>query len=73
VQMPPGIPVAAVAINGAQNAGILAASILSVHCAKTAEKLRAYKEGLAGMVGDKIDRLAAQGYESYLAEMGVKP
>ena len=72
VQMPPGIPVATVAINGAKNAGILAASILSIHDAQVSKKLRAYKEGLCEMVHEKIDRLDKIGYEAYLAEMGVK-
>jgi len=73
VQMPPGIPVGTVAINGAQNAGILAASILSVQCAETAEKLRAYKDSLNEMVHDKVDKLDKLGYERYLKEMEVKP
>ena len=46
VQMPPGIPVATVGINGAMNAGILAAQMLAVGDEKIAEKLAAYKESL---------------------------
>jgi len=69
VQMPPGIPVATVAINGAKNAGILAASILSVHDMDIAMKLREYKESLVDMVGGKIDKLEKIGYEAYLSEM----
>ena len=46
MQMPPGIPVATVAINGALNAGILAAQILATADAALAEKLEAYKEEL---------------------------
>ena len=46
VQMPPGIPVATVGINGAMNAGILAAQMLAVGDDKVAEKLAAYKESL---------------------------
>lgn len=46
VQMPPGIPVATVGINGAMNAGILAAQILAAGDANVAEKLSAYKESL---------------------------
>lgn len=46
VQMPPGIPVATVGINGALNAGILAVQILSVGDEALEEKLAAYKEGL---------------------------
>lgn len=46
LQMPPGIPVATVAINGALNAGILAAQILATADSTLAEKLEAYKEEL---------------------------
>jgi len=67
VQMPPGIPVATVAINGAKNAGILAASILSVSDSKIAEKLRDYKDGLNNMVVDKADKLEKMGHETYLS------
>ena len=72
VQMPPGIPVATVAINGAKNAGILAASILSIANADISKKLHAYKESLSKMVNEKVDRLGKVGYEAYLAEMSVK-
>lgn len=72
VQMPPGIPVATVAINGAKNAGILAASILSIRDVDISKKLRAYKDGLSNMVQDKIDRLNKVGYEVYLTERGAK-
>ena len=73
VQMPPGIPVATVAINGAKNAGVLAASILSVSSVEIAKKLHVYKESLNGMVLEKADRLDKIGYEAYLREMGGKP
>ena len=46
VQMPPGIPVATVGINGAQNAGILAAQMLAVGDEKVALKLKAFKASL---------------------------
>jgi 5-(carboxyamino)imidazole ribonucleotide mutase len=46
VQMPPGIPVATVGINGAMNAAILAAQILAVKDASLKDKLSAYKEAL---------------------------
>lgn len=46
VQMPPGIPVATVGINAAQNAGILAAQMLSLGDEKIAGSLKAFKEGL---------------------------
>ncbi|MCL2588493.1 MAG: 5-(carboxyamino)imidazole ribonucleotide mutase [Oscillospiraceae bacterium] len=72
VQMPPGIPVATVAINGAKNAGILAASILAVSDQTLADKLAAYKAGLDKMVHEKIDRLDQVGYAAYLKEMEGK-
>ncbi len=46
VQMPPGIPVATVGINGSLNAGILAAQMIALHDEKTAEALKKYKESL---------------------------
>ena len=66
VQMPPGIPVATVAINGAKNAGILAASILSVTDTALAERVDQYKKSLEDMVCGKADRLEQVGYEEYL-------
>ena len=69
VQMPPGIPVATVAINGAKNAGILAASILSICDGEISKKLQQYKEDLNNMVLSKVDKLDKLGYEAYLAEM----
>jgi 5-(carboxyamino)imidazole ribonucleotide mutase len=48
VQMPTGIPVATVAIDGAANAGYLAASILSVTDDSIASHLADYREGLKG-------------------------
>ena len=46
IQMPPGIPVATVGVNGAPHAAILAAEMLALSDQALAEKLRAYKEGL---------------------------
>ena len=48
VQMPPGVPVATVAIDGAKNAGILAAQILSVKYPELREAVRRHKESLKG-------------------------
>lgn len=53
VQMPPGIPVATVAINGARNAGILAAEILGVRFPEIRKKVKAYKEELRRLVEEK--------------------
>jgi len=66
VQMPPGIPVATVAINGAKNAAILAASMLSIHDTNIAEKLSHYKTELVDFVQEKIERLENIGYKEYL-------
>lgn len=46
IQMPPGIPVATVGVNGAQNAAILALEMLALNDELLAERLAAYKEGL---------------------------
>ncbi len=46
LQMPPGIPVATVSLNGAMNAGILSAQILAVGDEEIAEKTKQYKENL---------------------------
>ena len=46
VQMPPGIPVATVAVNGAQNAGILAVQMMAIGDQQLAVKLIAFKEDL---------------------------
>ena len=50
VQMPKGVPVATVAVNGALNAGILAAQIMSTADASIVAKIQAYKNGLADKV-----------------------
>ncbi|MFO7659065.1 MAG: 5-(carboxyamino)imidazole ribonucleotide mutase [Bacteroidales bacterium] len=50
VQMPPGIPVATVGIDGAQNAGILAAQMLALSDEKTARALKSFKEGLKSKI-----------------------
>jgi len=47
VQMPSGVPVATVSIDGARNAGILAAQILSVKYPELREKIKVFKESLA--------------------------
>jgi len=57
VQMPPGIPVATVAIDGADNAAILAAQILATEDASLAEKLKVMKEDMAAKVIEKDNQL----------------
>jgi 5-(carboxyamino)imidazole ribonucleotide mutase len=54
VQMPGGVPVATVAINGAKNAGILAAQILGTSDDAILQRVQAYKNSLEQMVLDKL-------------------
>ena len=68
VQMPPGIPVATMAINGAKNAGIFATSILSTGNKELTGKLRVFKEQLNKTVTDKAKKLENIGYKEYLNE-----
>lgn len=68
-QMPPGIPVATVAINGALNAGLLAAKILATTDLKLREKIKQYSGGLNDMVLEKADKLETIKYKNYLKEM----
>ena len=65
VQMPSGIPVATVAINGGLNAGILAAKILATSDEKLLEKLEAYSEEMKQSVVEKAEKLDKVGYKSY--------
>ena len=60
VQMPSGVPVASMAINGAKNAAIFAAEILAVYDASIAEALMDYREKMVLEVEAKADRVAAQ-------------
>ncbi|KAA6344505.1 N5-carboxyaminoimidazole ribonucleotide mutase [termite gut metagenome] len=62
VQMPPGIPVATVGINGALNAGILAVQILSLEDKKLEQKLIDYKEGLKKKMATANEELTAIKY-----------
>ncbi len=57
LQMPSGVPVATVSLNGAKNAGILAAQILGVADEEVAKKLRAYREGLKDLVDEMNEEL----------------
>ncbi|OLQ20856.1 5-(carboxyamino)imidazole ribonucleotide mutase [Tannerella forsythia] len=59
VQMPPGIPVATVGINGAQNAAILAVQILALGDEKLSSRLTAYKEDLKKKIVKANEELAA--------------
>lgn len=68
VQMPPGIPVATVAIGGAKNAGILAAQILSVKDLPLRETLKKYRENMADGVRKKDEKLQSMTVQEYLEE-----
>ena len=67
VQMPSGIPVATVAINGGANAGILAAKILATSDPELLAKLKDYSEKLKKDVVAKADKLAEVGNKEYMA------
>jgi 5-(carboxyamino)imidazole ribonucleotide mutase len=60
VQMPAGIPVATVSINGARNAGILAARIIGSSEPEMAKKLAAFGESLKDAVAEKNEKLKSQ-------------
>ena len=64
--MPPGIPVATVAINGALNAGLLAAKILATTDLELRERLKSYADGLNEMVLEKAEKLETIKYQAYL-------
>ena len=70
VQMPGGVPVATVAINGAKNAGILAAQMIGVKSQEVRKKVKAYKQQMLDEVQAKIDRLEGGSYQAYLETMG---
>ncbi len=65
LQMPNGVPVATVAVNAAQNAGILAAQIIGTSEPAIQQSVIAYKKALAESVAKKYEKLEATGYEAY--------
>jgi len=69
VQMPSGIPVATVAINGAKNAAILAAKIISVKDPALREKVKAYAAELKDGVMAKKEKIESEGYKKYYEDM----
>lgn len=69
VQMPAGIPVATVAINGARNAGLLAVQTLAAFDEELSKKVIAYKAGLDESVIEKAEKLESIGYAEYLKYM----
>ncbi|MDI6631283.1 MAG: 5-(carboxyamino)imidazole ribonucleotide mutase [Bacillota bacterium] len=69
-QMPKGVPVATVAVNGAFNAGLLAAQIIGAGDPAVRARIAAYKEELGRQVAAKTERLQALGLEGYLKAKG---
>ncbi|MEQ8175015.1 MAG: 5-(carboxyamino)imidazole ribonucleotide mutase [Syntrophomonadaceae bacterium] len=70
VQMPKGIPVATVAINGSANAGLLAVEILALQDEGLAKALQEYRLKMAGEVIAKDQKLKSSGAASYLGDKG---
>ena len=66
VQMPAGIPVATVAINGGQNAGLLAIEMISLFNETIKGKLKKFRENLHAQVRNKNSKLSTIGAENYL-------
>jgi 5-(carboxyamino)imidazole ribonucleotide mutase len=66
VQMPPGIPVATMAINGAKNAGILAAKMMGAYDAEVQKNVLAFTDTMEATVLAKAEKLEEIGYKAYL-------
>ncbi|MBA4304976.1 MAG: 5-(carboxyamino)imidazole ribonucleotide mutase [Sphingobacteriaceae bacterium] len=66
LQMPAGVPVATVALNGARNAGILAAQMVATHDAVVMQRVREFKERLKEKVLDDAADLEARGWRDFL-------
>ena len=69
VSMPSGIPVATVAIDGAANAGILAAKMIAISDEAVYEKIVAYKDELKDGVVAKKEKIEKIGYKAYMEQM----
>ena len=65
-QMPPGIPVATVAVNGAKNAGLLASQILALVDKKLQKKMDDFRKDMNTTVKKKASKLSKVGYKEYL-------
>lgn len=68
VQMPPGIPVATMAVDGAKNAGLFAAKILAINNTSIANSLQKYTRQLEEVVLEKATQLEREGYQKYLSK-----
>jgi 5-(carboxyamino)imidazole ribonucleotide mutase len=69
VQMPPGVPVATMAINGAKNAGLFAGKIIAISNKEVDQKLIAFREFMKETVIEKAETLLDVGYIEYLKNM----
>jgi 5-(carboxyamino)imidazole ribonucleotide mutase len=69
-QMPPGVPVATVGVNGAKNAGLLAAQILALNSKPVRDRLLAFREEQAQQVIAKSNQLKNKGYGNYHSGAG---
>ena len=72
VQMPPGIPVATVAIDGGKNAAILAAKILATSDPELLQRLKDYSKEMKEEVEAKAEKLAKLGHKEYMAQKAAK-
>lgn len=72
VQMPPGIPVATVAIDGGKNAAILAAKILATSNPELLQRLKDYSREMKEEVEAKAEKLAKLGHKEYMAQKAAK-
>ena len=70
VQMPGGVPVATVAINGGKNAGILAAQMIGIKSKEVRNKVKEYKKQMEDEVLTKAEKLEDVKYKEYLKLMG---
>ncbi|WP_368028741.1 5-(carboxyamino)imidazole ribonucleotide mutase [Arcobacter sp. s6] len=70
VQMPGGVPVATVAINGGKNAGILAAQMIGIKSKEIRAKVKEYKKQMENEVLEKAQKLEDIKYKEYLKMMG---
>lgn len=68
LQMPAGVPVATVALNGAKNAGILAAEIVASSNSRLQDKILKFKKDLVSDVETKYKRIEKLGYKEYLSK-----
>ena len=65
LQMPGGVPVATVDLDGGRNAGILAAQIIGASDARLRKKIAEYKKNLSDQVLEKVKKVKKSGYKNY--------